>query len=89
MPRLIGIDVPGAGQGFLSVKLMPVDCMFKKMVSRLGLVVIALTKSGEGLAWKSLAKDSIKQLFIKYYNWLCVIWGRLMKAKIRNEMTRG
>jgi hypothetical protein len=33
-----------------------------------------------------LAKDSIKQLFDKDYNWLCVIYGGLMKAKIRNEM---
>lgn len=30
---------------------MPVDCMFKKIVSRLGLVVMALRKSGEGLGW--------------------------------------
>jgi hypothetical protein len=35
---------------------------------------------------KLLAKDSIKQLFDKDYNWLCVIYGGLMKAKIRNEM---
>jgi len=33
-----------------------------------------------------LAKDSIKQLFDKDYNWLSVILAGLMKAKIRNEM---
>ena len=33
---------------FLIVRLIPVDCIFKKTVSRLGLVVMALMKSGEG-----------------------------------------
>jgi hypothetical protein len=36
-----------------------------------------------------LAKDSTNQLFDKDYNWLCVILGGLMKAKIRNEMVEG
>jgi len=36
-----------------------------------------------------LAKDSTKQLFDKDYNWLCVILGGLMQAKIRNEMIEG
>jgi hypothetical protein len=38
---------------------------------------------------KSLTKDSTKQLFDKVSNWLCVIWGGLMKAKIRNELIEG
>jgi len=36
-----------------------------------------------------LAKDSTKQLFDKDYNWLYVLLGGLMKAKIRNEMVEG
>ena len=38
---------------------------------------------------KLLAKDSINQLFDKDYNRLCLIYGGLMKAKIRNEMIMG
>jgi len=38
---------------------------------------------------KVLAKNSTKHLFVKYYNWLYVILGGLMKAKIRNEMIEG
>jgi hypothetical protein len=36
-----------------------------------------------------LAKDSTQPLFDKDYNWLCVIYGGLMQAKIRNKMIEG
>jgi hypothetical protein len=37
---------------------------------------------------KLLAKDSIKRLFIKDYNWLYAVLGGLMKTKTKREIIR-
>ena len=43
---------------FLTVRLIPVDCMFRKIVSRSGLVVMALMNLGEGVGWLHVVRQN-------------------------------